>query len=115
MSDSNKSLPARLSLLKGILPVNRAALLRDALAGLSLASMDIPQVLGYARIAGMPTVTGLYTAVPAAGRVCAVRRLASSGGGGGLGNRHHLRQPAFDHGADRAAPNMSRWRAWSRS
>ncbi|MFT8782004.1 MAG: SulP family inorganic anion transporter [Acetobacter syzygii] len=30
-------------------------------AGLSLASMNIPQVLGYARIAGMPTVTGLYT------------------------------------------------------
>lgn len=52
----------RLSLLKGILPVSRAAALRDALAGISLASMDIPQVLGYARIAGMPTVTGLYTA-----------------------------------------------------
>ena len=34
---------------------------RDALAGLSLASMNIPQVLGYARIAGMPAVTGLYT------------------------------------------------------
>ena len=34
---------------------------RDALAGLSLASMNIPQVLGYARIAGMPPVTGLYT------------------------------------------------------
>ena len=25
--------------------------------------MDIPQVLGYARIAGMPPVTGLYTAL----------------------------------------------------
>ena len=24
--------------------------------------MDIPQVLGYARIAGLPAVTGLYTA-----------------------------------------------------
>lgn len=62
MGDSNKSLPARLSLLKGILPINQAAALRDALAGISLASVDIPQVLGYARIAGMPTVTGLYTA-----------------------------------------------------
>jgi SulP family sulfate permease len=62
MSESNKSLSARLSLLKGILPINRATALRDALAGISLASMDIPQVLGYARIAGMPTVTGLYTA-----------------------------------------------------
>ena len=34
---------------------------RDGVAGLSLASMNIPQVLGYARIAGMPAVTGLYT------------------------------------------------------
>ncbi|GEB36914.1 SulP family inorganic anion transporter [Gluconacetobacter liquefaciens] len=33
----------------------------DALAGLTLASMNIPQVLGYAAIAGMPAVTGLYT------------------------------------------------------
>jgi len=36
---------------------------RDLLAGLSLASMSIPQVLGYTRIAGMPLVTGLYTAL----------------------------------------------------
>jgi sulfate permease, SulP family len=50
-------------LLKGILPISRASALRDAIAGVSLASMDIPQVLGYARIAGMPTVTGLYTAL----------------------------------------------------
>jgi SulP family sulfate permease len=62
MNDPDKSLSARLSLLKGILPINRAGAWRDALAGISLASMDIPQVLGYARIAGMPTVTGLYTA-----------------------------------------------------
>jgi len=36
---------------------------RDALAGVTLASMNIPQLLGYARIAGMPLVTGLYTAL----------------------------------------------------
>ena len=36
---------------------------RDLLAGLSLASMTIPQVLGYTRIAGTPLVTGLYTAL----------------------------------------------------
>jgi sulfate permease, SulP family len=53
--------PARLSILKGIFPVDRASAWRDMLSGISLASMDIPQVLGYARIAGMPTVTGLYT------------------------------------------------------
>ena len=37
------------------------ARLHDILAGLSLASMNIPQVLGYTRIAAMPAVTGLYT------------------------------------------------------
>src|ERR1700731_950711 len=52
----------RFNLLKGVLPLSRAAALRDLLAGVTLASMDIPQVLGYARIAGMPAVTGLYTA-----------------------------------------------------
>ncbi|QCP50511.1 STAS domain-containing protein [Trinickia violacea] len=51
----------RLSLLKGIRPLDRAGALRDAMAGATLASMNIPQVLGYARIAGMPAVTGLYT------------------------------------------------------
>jgi high affinity sulfate transporter 1 len=62
MQDTTRTPPASTKLLKGILPINRAAALRDALAGISLASMDIPQVLGYARIAGMPAVTGLYTA-----------------------------------------------------
>jgi high affinity sulfate transporter 1 len=36
-------------------------MLRDAWAGLNLATINIPQVLGYSRIAGMPVVTGLYT------------------------------------------------------
>ncbi|HEY2619771.1 MAG TPA: SulP family inorganic anion transporter [Acetobacteraceae bacterium] len=35
--------------------------LHDAFAGVTLASMNIPQVLGYTRIAGTPVVTGLYT------------------------------------------------------
>ena len=37
--------------------------MRDALAGVTLASMNVPQLLGYARIAGMPLVAGLYTAL----------------------------------------------------
>jgi SulP family sulfate permease len=39
------------------------ASLRDIVAGVTLASMNVPQLLGYARIAGMPLVTGLYTAL----------------------------------------------------
>jgi high affinity sulfate transporter 1 len=34
---------------------------KDVLAGVTLAAMNIPQVLGYTRIAGTPVVTGLYT------------------------------------------------------
>lgn len=46
---------------KGVRPVNRTSVLRDSRAGVMLAFMNIPQLLGYARIAGMPGVTGLYT------------------------------------------------------
>lgn len=42
-------------------PFRRDGVLRDARAGVALAAMNIPQVLGYTRIAGMPVVTGLYT------------------------------------------------------
>ncbi len=38
-----------------------AAALRDGFAGFSLAAMNIPQALGYTKIAGMPVVTGLYS------------------------------------------------------
>ena len=61
MQETPEKLARRFGLLKGILPLDRASALRDAFAGITLASMDIPQVLGYARIAGMPAVTGLYT------------------------------------------------------
>jgi sulfate permease, SulP family len=50
-----------LRLFRGIRPFKPATALRDALAGLTLAAMNIPQVLGYTTIAGMPVVTGLYS------------------------------------------------------
>jgi sulfate permease, SulP family len=55
---------ASLRLFEGARPVGgRREALRDVLAGITLASMNVPQLLGYARIAGMPLVTGLYTAL----------------------------------------------------
>jgi len=47
--------------LQGVRPVERARVPTEALAGLTLAAVGIPEVLGYAKIAGMPLVTGLYT------------------------------------------------------
>ena len=52
-----------LPVLQGVLPIERSRILPDALAGLTLAALGIPEVLGYARIAGMPLITGLYTMV----------------------------------------------------
>jgi sulfate permease, SulP family len=51
----------RLNMLGGLLPFKPRGALKDAFAGVTLASMNIPQVLGYTRIAGTPVVTGLYT------------------------------------------------------
>ena len=45
----------------GFRPLPRARLLPEAMAGATLAALAVPEVLGYARIAGMPVVTGLYT------------------------------------------------------
>ena len=60
MSDAANGVP-QTGLFRSVRPLTRASVAHDSLAGLQLASLNIPQVLGYARIAGMPFVTGLYT------------------------------------------------------
>ena len=50
-----------MNLFRGLRPLQRANALRDMVAGVALAAMDIPQVLGYSKIAGMPVITGLYS------------------------------------------------------
>jgi sulfate permease, SulP family len=47
--------------LQGLLPIERSRASAELLAGFTLAALGIPAVLGYAKIAGMPLVTGLYT------------------------------------------------------
>jgi high affinity sulfate transporter 1 len=47
--------------MQGVLPIDRSRVPTDLLAGVTLAALGIPEVLGYAKIAGMPVVTGLYT------------------------------------------------------
>jgi sulfate permease, SulP family len=51
----------QLNLFQSLRPFIGRLAVRDALAGVVLAALDIPQALGYTRIAGMPVVTGLYT------------------------------------------------------
>jgi sulfate permease, SulP family len=49
------------ALFEGILPVHRAGVPKEVIAGATLAALAIPEVMGYAKIAGMPVITGLYT------------------------------------------------------
>ncbi|QCP49877.1 SulP family inorganic anion transporter [Trinickia violacea] len=51
----------RLPLLRGLLPFDRSQLPHDIVAGITLAALGIPEVMGYTKISGTPTVTGLYT------------------------------------------------------
>jgi sulfate permease, SulP family len=53
--------PHHMPLLQGLLPLNAAQLPHDIIAGITLAALGIPEVMGYTKIAGTPTVTGLYT------------------------------------------------------
>lgn len=56
--ESGKSPPR---FFRGILPIDRSRVLPDIVAGVTLAAMNIPQAMGYTKIAGTPPVTGLYT------------------------------------------------------
>jgi high affinity sulfate transporter 1 len=48
-------------MLQGILPYRRSLLVGDIVAGITLAALAIPEVMGYTQIVGTPVITGLYT------------------------------------------------------
>ena len=47
--------------LQGVLPIQRSRVPAEVIAGITLAALGIPEVMGYTEIAGMPVITGLYT------------------------------------------------------
>jgi SulP family sulfate permease len=51
----------KFSFMEGVLPIDRSRVSTDIVAGITLAALAIPEVMGYTKIAGMPVVTGLYT------------------------------------------------------
>jgi sulfate permease, SulP family len=63
MSDSaaGEPRPRPISLFQGLRPFEWSQVPRNVLAGVTLAAMNIPQSLGYTKIAGTPVITGLYT------------------------------------------------------
>jgi SulP family sulfate permease len=57
----SESSTLRIPVLRGVFPFSRMQLPRDVVAGVTLAALGIPEVMGYTKIAGTPAVTGLYT------------------------------------------------------
>ncbi len=60
-ADAKAAKKWRVPILQGVLPVDRARIPADLIAGATLAALAIPEVMGYTKIAGMPVITGLYT------------------------------------------------------
>ena len=60
-SENNKSTGFRLPILQGVLPIKGAQIPAELIAGLTLAALAVPEVMGYTKIAGTPVITGLYT------------------------------------------------------
>ena len=60
-TDVQKKSGPSFPILQGILPIDRSKLSIDIVAGITLAALAIPEVMGYTTIAGMPVITGLYT------------------------------------------------------
>jgi len=63
MKNIKNSLVGRLrgSLFEGLLPFDSSTLPAQLIAGIVLAAIAIPEVMGYTKIAGMPVITGIYT------------------------------------------------------
>ncbi len=59
--NTTKSGGFRLPMFQGLLPIAGAQVPAEIIAGLTLAALAIPEVMGYTKIAGMPVITGLYT------------------------------------------------------
>lgn len=61
MADTGKTQRFHFEVLQGVLPINPAQLPSEIVAGLTLAALAIPEVMGYTKISGTPVITGLYT------------------------------------------------------
>jgi SulP family sulfate permease len=61
ISKEHRKARRRLPIFQGILPINWHNVPAEIIAGITLAALGIPEVMGYTKIAGTPVITGLYT------------------------------------------------------
>ncbi len=51
----------RFPIFEGLLPIKASQVPTEIIAGITLAALAIPEVMGYTKISGTPVITGLYT------------------------------------------------------
>ncbi len=64
MNGAQNSRPTRgwsIPIFQGLLPFDKSRLGPEIMAGITLAALGIPEVMGYTKIIGTPVITGLYT------------------------------------------------------
>ncbi|MGD0958419.1 MAG: SulP family inorganic anion transporter [Methylomonas sp.] len=61
LKDENGAHNFLFPIFQGILPINKSQIPAEIIAGITLAALAIPEVMGYTKISGTPIVTGLYT------------------------------------------------------
>src|SRR5207245_7172496 len=59
--NSNNKPRSLLPVFQGLLPFDKVRIGPDIMAGITLAALGIPEVMGYTKIIGTPVITGLYT------------------------------------------------------
>ena len=59
--DKTESQGFRFPILQGVLPIKGSQLPAEFIAGITLAALAVPEVMGYTKISGTPVITGLYT------------------------------------------------------
>jgi len=60
-SPNNTRSGFQLPFMQGVLPIDASRIPTELIAGLTLAALAIPEVMGYTKIAGTPVIFGLYT------------------------------------------------------
>jgi len=63
VSAATKATRRRLPIFEGLLPIDTSRVPSELIAGATLGALAIPETMGYANMAGMPVITGLYTIV----------------------------------------------------
>ena len=61
VTTSLRTRPPSRPFLQGILPIDTSRIPTELIAGATLAALAIPETMGYASMAQMPVITGLYT------------------------------------------------------